>query len=67
MKELEALPEQCVYVGDSDVDILTARNAGIPCISVSWGFRSREFLKSHGASLIADSVEEMRTLIKQLT
>lgn len=67
MKELDVLPEQCVYVGDSDVDILTARNAGIPCISVSWGFRSRQFLESHGALLIAESVEEMRTIIKQLT
>ena len=38
-----------VYVGDSDVDILTARNAGIPCISVLWGFRDRDFLLSHGA------------------
>ena len=38
-----------VYVGDSDVDILTAHNAGIPCISVLWGFRDRDFLLSHGA------------------
>lgn len=38
-----------VYVGDSDVDILTARNAGIPCISVLWGFRDRDFLLSYGA------------------
>ena len=38
-----------VYVGDSDVDIATAHNAGIPCISVLWGFRDREFLIEHGA------------------
>ena len=57
MKELQAPPESCVYVGDSDVDISTAKNAGIPCISVSWGFRSREFLLEHGANRIADTVE----------
>ena len=38
-----------VYVGDSDVDIATAHNAGIPCVSVLWGFRDREFLIEHGA------------------
>ena len=41
-----------VYVGDSDVDIETARNAGLPCISVLWGFRDREFLLSHGAQTL---------------
>lgn len=39
-----------VYVGDSDVDLATARNSGIPCISVLWGFRGRDFLLSHGAT-----------------
>ena len=39
-----------VYVGDSDVDIATARNAGLPCISVLWGFRDRDFLIGHGAT-----------------
>ena len=34
---------------DSDVDIQTAKNAGVPCISVLWGFRNREFLLEHGA------------------
>lgn len=42
--------ESCVYIGDSDVDIETAHNAGLPCISVLWGFRSREFLTEHGAT-----------------
>ena len=44
-----------VYIGDSDVDIATAAAAGLPCISVTWGFRSRPFLTSHGASTFADS------------
>lgn len=41
--------DEAVYVGDSDVDIQTAANAGIPCISVLWGFRSRDFLLQNGA------------------
>jgi phosphoglycolate phosphatase len=43
-----------VYVGDSDVDLATARNSGLPCISVLWGFRSRDFLLAHGATTFAE-------------
>lgn len=64
MKQLGSTPADTVYVGDSDVDILTARNAGIPCISVLWGFRDEAFLKAHGATCFAhtpaDIVEMMR-------
>jgi len=63
MQKLHSAPEHCVYVGDSDVDLATAKNAGISCISVSWGFRSREFLLSHGASTIADSMENLWELL----
>lgn len=63
MEELQAYPSQCVYAGDSDVDIMTAKNAGIPCISVSWGFRSRQFLQEHGASVIADTVDDFRSIL----
>lgn len=42
--------KQAVYVGDSDVDIQTAKNAGLPCILVTWGFRSEEFLREHGGT-----------------
>lgn len=59
MEELNASPNQCVYVGDSDVDIATAKNAGIPCISVSWGFRTRQFLQEHGATIIVNNIEEL--------
>ena len=56
-----------VYVGDSDVDILTARNAGIPCISVLWGFRDRDFLISHGAqTFITNPTELLITEISNL-
>ena len=47
MKDLGA--ERCVYVGDSDVDIRTAENAGVPCLSVTWGFRGQEELLAAGA------------------
>ena len=42
--------EGAVYVGDSDVDVATARNSGLPCVSVLWGFRDRDFLLKHGAT-----------------
>lgn len=48
-RQLGVGKERAVYVGDSDVDILTARNSGLPCISVLWGFRDRDFLIQHGA------------------
>ena len=53
-----------VYIGDSDVDIATAAAAaGLPCISVTWGFRSRPFLTSHGASTFADSAATLGSLL----
>lgn len=55
--------EDAVYVGDSDVDIETARNAGLPCISVTWGFRPRDFLLAHGARLFADNADELEALL----
>ena len=51
--------DQALYVGDSEVDIETAQNAGIPCISVDWGFRNRKFLEHHGAPCIVSSAEEL--------
>ena len=51
-----------VYVGDSDVDIETARNSGLPCISVLWGFRSRDFLLAHGATTFAEHPLDILTL-----
>lgn len=51
--------EHAVYVGDSDVDIQTARNSGIPCISVLWGFRDRDFLKRHGAETFISAPSDL--------
>ncbi len=63
LTELGQAPEGAVYVGDSDVDILTAKNAGLPCIAVSWGFRSRAFLEANGARVIADTMQELEQLL----
>ncbi len=52
-------PCHAVYVGDSDVDLLTARNAGMPCISVLWGFRDRDFLLQHGATTFITHPREL--------
>ncbi len=56
-------PAEAIYVGDSDVDIATAKNAGMPCISVTWGFRSREFLVEHGAGVIIDEPGELMVFL----
>lgn len=62
LRTLEALgvsPERAVYVGDSDVDLQTAKNAGLPCISVTWGFRDREFLLQQGAAVLISHPREL--------
>ena len=48
MAELGVTKEDCLYIGDYDVDVETAKNAGIPCIGCAWGFRGRAFLREHG-------------------
>jgi phosphoglycolate phosphatase len=63
LRELGMTKEAAIYVGDSDVDIQTAKNAGLPCISVTWGFRSREFLEEHGAECFADDTEQLLQLL----
>ena len=60
---LKSSPKKTVYIGDSDVDIETARNAKIDSIIVTWGFRDKKFLLEKGASQYADSVEQLKTLI----
>ncbi len=62
LKRLGVEKENAVYVGDSDVDLQTARNSGLPCISVLWGFRDREFLLAHGATCFVERPEELLTL-----
>ena len=59
LRQLGVGEEGAVYVGDSDVDIDTARNSNLPCISVLWGFRDRDFLLQHGASTLISAPEEL--------
>ena len=59
LRELGVDKEGAVYIGDSDVDIDTARNSGMPCISVLWGFRDREFLLEHGATTLVSTPDEI--------
>ncbi|WP_366270808.1 HAD family hydrolase [Segatella copri] len=55
LRQLHADRERAIYIGDSDVDVMTAKNSGMPCISVLWGFRDHDFLLAHGASILVSS------------
>lgn len=59
LEKLGVSKEKSVYVGDSEVDCITAKNAGIPCIGVTWGFRDREILVGNGADFIINFPEEI--------
>lgn len=56
---LHAEPESTVYVGDSDVDVATAENAGVACLSVAWGFRDEEFLRANGARTVVQTPAQL--------
>ena len=59
MKTLGVTAEESVYIGDSDVDVLTAHNAGLPCIGVTWGNRDEDVLLASGAEYIAHTPQEI--------
>ncbi|SEA91107.1 phosphoglycolate phosphatase [Xylanibacter ruminicola] len=59
LRELGVEKDGAVYVGDSDVDVQTAVNSGLPCISVLWGFRDRDFLIQHGAKTFVSAPSEL--------
>lgn len=63
LEELKVSKEDAVYIGDSEVDIQTAENAGLPCISVLWGFRDEEFLKKNGAKTFAKDAKDLEILL----
>lgn len=67
LERLGSKAENAVYVGDSDIDILTARNASLPVIGVSWGFRGRAFLEAHGADEIIDAPNEIAAAVERLS
>lgn len=59
LNEFNFAPEDAVYVGDSDVDIMTAKNSKMPCISVTWGFRDEKFLLENGATILINAPSEI--------
>jgi phosphoglycolate phosphatase len=64
METLSAKIEDCIYVGDSEVDIQSAQNSKMPCISVLWGFKNREFLENHGAKILVSTPNEILNFLK---
>lgn len=65
LQQLGVSPQEALFVGDSDVDIVTARNAGMPCLSVSWGFRDEAFLRQSGAETVVATVAEAQARIME--
>lgn len=55
--------ESAIYIGDSEVDILTAKNAGLDACIVTWGFRDKEYLQAQGAPLLASSTKELYQIL----
>lgn len=64
MKELDATNTDSVYIGDSEVDVATAKNSNLPCIGVTWGFRDKKDLE--GADYIIDTPSELISTIRRI-
>ena len=58
--------ERCIYVGDSEVDVLTAKNANVPCLSVLWGFRDKNCLLEAGADHLCEKPEDMLAMLEAM-
>lgn len=58
--------DACIYVGDSDVDVVTAKNAGVPCLSVLWGFRDKGCMEEVGAKHFCSAPSELPQILKRL-
>ena len=65
MRDLKVEPKDCIFVGDSDVDMLTATNAKIDKIGVLWGFRTRQVLQACKADYIVDNPKEILDILKK--
>ena len=63
LDKMQVTADECIYIGDSEVDVQTSHNAGVKCIGVTWGFRDREELFAAGAEIISDSCDEILELI----
>lgn len=66
-QSLQARPAECIFIGDSTVDLLTAHNAGMTAIAVDWGYHDRKALEAAGASHIASSAMELGEIIRSLS
>ena len=64
-KHFAAGSKECIYIGDSEVDVQTAHNSKLKCVGVTWGFRTREELINAGCDLIADTCDEIKDIILQ--
>lgn len=60
LKKLGVEREECLFVGDGEADVLTAKNAGLDCLSVLWGYRTREQLKGAGATRFAENFAKLQ-------
>ena len=58
--------ETCIYVGDSEVDVFTAKNAGMPCLTVLWGFRDEDYLIENGAEHLCSDPKNLAKALKEL-
>ncbi|MBR2722672.1 MAG: HAD family hydrolase [Clostridia bacterium] len=66
MQKLGVTASECIMIGDSDVDIKTGKNAHMPVISVTWGFRDENFLIENGAQYLAHTPQELGKIIRQI-
>lgn len=67
LKEFQIPHNQAIYIGDSEVDIMTAQNAQMPCISVAWGFKDKDFLLKNNAKIIINSPDEIISILENQT
>ena len=64
LDEMQVKKEETLYIGDSEVDMMTGKAAGVDTIGVTWGFRTRDVLKEHGATYIVDKAEVINAIVK---
>lgn len=64
LSELGSDAKNTVYVGDSEVDVMTAKNSGVKCVGVTWGFRDIEVLEQEGADFIIDTPHELLNIVE---
>ena len=65
IKEMGSEIENTVYIGDSEVDVVTSKNAKLPCIAVTWGFRDKKVLEDLNPEYIVDSPKEILNIIER--